>query len=163
MNIFEIPPLLSWVPELLALIAGGFYIRYRSVRHRALKYRYANLLLSEQGSILALALNSRQAGRRDHTYPHHLYDGLIVSTNISHFPLKIRGGLTVIYEMAEFGNHTLGQLPIEYNGPHVTTDDLEDSLIRQVESTREDLQAFRDKCKPHWYDWLITKLMGLSD
>lgn len=166
MNLLELPPLLSWVPEVVAVVAGGFYLHYRSVRHRHLKYKYAAILLQEQASILAVTLNPRSMGGfAKYVMPDICYNGLVASTNIIYIPSTLHGNLYTIYRMVgRVNDNTIRSMGSDsYEDFNVQTDDVIATLKSLVEPTIKDLKIFRDKCKPRWYDRLVIRLMDVTD
>ncbi len=91
----------SWIFEAAAVAVGGFYLYYRSVRHRMLKVRCADMLLVELGNIrtdVDLAKCNYAPGSRPYQdLPRAMYDGLITSNNVSHFDVDIQQKLHSLY------------------------------------------------------------------
>ena len=166
MDLLDIPPILSWAPEVIAVFGAGFYLRYRSVRHRYRKYKYATLLWHELSTIKVIILNNKNYNEsRTSFIPHGIYDGLVTSTNIAYIPVAQLGYISTIYRLVEWINEIPGERSSgkSYDDFNVETDDPMATLKSLVDPTIEELQTFRNKCKPRWYDYIVTKLMDLSD
>ena len=94
-------PHLGWIFEAGAVIAGIFYLGYRHLNHRMLKVRCSNMLLVELDNIRTdadLVKGSYTPDTKSYQdLPRAIYDGLIISNNISYFDVNIQKKLHSLY------------------------------------------------------------------
>ena len=168
---------LSWIFEAFAVIAGIFYLYYRRLRHRMLKVRCADMLLVELRNIwtdVDLAKSNYTPDQKAYQdLPRAVYDGLVVSTNISYFDTDIQHTLHSLYTnihryntVALHSRRGLGydeSVPQKGNINRPLAESNLEGLIKKLDISVEMVGKFHDKHKPEGNGRFIAVMFGLLD
>lgn len=155
-------PHLGWVFEAGAIIAGIFYLGYRHLNHRMLKVRCSNMLLVELDNVQTNADLIKYSYTPDtKSYPdlpRAIYDGLIISNNISYFDVDIQKKLHSLYAnihrynivAAESRRVRATSAPMsktEYINRPMEVSNLKE-LITKLKDASDIVEKFRDRNEP---------------
>lgn len=163
----DIVPHLSWIFEAGAVVAGIFYLYYRRLRHRMLKVRCANMLLVELGGIwseIDLAKgNYTPDAKAYQDLPSSVYNGLITSTNLSHFDVKIQGDLHDLYAHIQRYNEIAAESrKSTYRNRPMAEANLKE-LINKWDAVLDSVEEFRDKHEPEGSERSVAVMFSLLD
>lgn len=155
-------------------VGALFYLGVHRARHRLRKIRYAKMLLPEldsmHNSLMTINEHHGQWSGLHEPFAHNVYDGLVVSTNISYFDSVVQDKLHSLYELVEEINSRVVELSDPNNSVSLTSMGPGNKSLYYLTTLEERLRVadgavvefFKQNNRLSWW-WRVLKVVESAD